>query len=158
RYRAPAHPALTPDRPPGSAALAFRGRLLHALLEDVQAPVELLVGDDQRHGEPQHVSVQACLEDDGAVLPRPAHDALGELAIGLLAFLVLHDLKANHGAAAACVAYKGVALYPAAHALEHDPPDFLGPGQQVLPLMMSNTAKAAAQATGLPGNVPPRPP
>src|SRR5262249_25389614 len=74
------------------------------LLQDLETPGEIVVVDDQRDEDADHVAVRAAREEDQASLSGVRGRLLGELRGRLLALAVGDELEGEHRAEAAHLA------------------------------------------------------
>src|SRR4029077_3401234 len=74
------------------------------LLQELETPGEIVVVDDQRDEDADHVAVGAAREEDQPSLPGAPSRLLGELRSWLLALAVGHELEGEHRADAAHLA------------------------------------------------------
>src|SRR5262245_24813115 len=88
----------------GLASAAALVRVDKCLLQDLEPAVEILLLDDERDEDPDHVALEATGEQDQAELVRSRGDALRTLAVGPLRFGVLDELECKHRAEAAHLA------------------------------------------------------
>ena len=97
--------------------------------EDVEALVELLVGDHKWDQNAHHVVVRPCRDGDKAVLVTIAGDFLGFRLRGLTCGGAADELDGAHAAKAANVANQRPFLLPAAGTLFKTLSDGSGPGE-----------------------------
>ena len=76
------------------------GLLFQCVFQDIQAAVELAVGDGQRGQETHHLSPTAGVFNEQAVAGAFLYQGGDQVAVGGLGDRVLYKLQADHGAQA----------------------------------------------------------
>src|SRR5215467_2357708 len=104
------------------------------MLEDLEAFLELLIRDDERHQSANHVSVGPCRDQDQPVLAGLPKDAIGPISIGFFRGAVLDDLQRAHRAQSARLSDERKAVVEATESLLDLPPDLDGAVAQMAAL------------------------